>query len=175
MPNPSPNQWFADQVEPHEHLLRGYLKRAFPSISDVDDVVQESYLKLIRSRERGKIAYAKAYLFTTARNIAFDLFRRRRTVQFESLEDDSLSGALSGNDHPSDSIDKQEELTQLADAVSQLPERCRQVMTLRLLYGLSHLQIAAELQISPHTVKAQIAKGLRRCAVRFEAVKTEIR
>jgi RNA polymerase sigma-70 factor (ECF subfamily) len=37
-------------------------------------------------------------------------------------------------------------------------------MTLRMLYGLSHKEIAAQLRISDHTVKAQLAKGMRRCA-----------
>ena len=56
----------------------------------------------------------------------------------------------------------------LSQAVRVLPDRCRQVITLRLLYGLSHKEIATELGISEHTVKAQLAKGMRRCADYFE-------
>jgi RNA polymerase sigma factor (sigma-70 family) len=56
----------------------------------------------------------------------------------------------------------------LSSAVGALPERCRQVLTLRLLYGLSQKEIATELRISEHTVKAQLAKGMRRCADYFE-------
>ena len=56
----------------------------------------------------------------------------------------------------------------MAMAVRALPDRCRQVLTLRLLYGLSHKEIAADLGISEHTVKAQLAKGMRRCAEYFE-------
>ena len=41
------------------------------------------------------------------------------------------------------------------------------VLTLRLLYGLSHKEIAADLGISEHTVKAQLAKGMRRCSEYF--------
>ena len=43
-----------------------------------------------------------------------------------------------------------------------------EVLTLRLLYGYSHKQIASELRISEHTVKAQLAKGMRRCADYFQ-------
>ena len=56
----------------------------------------------------------------------------------------------------------------LSAAVRGLPERCRQVLTLRLLYGMAQKEIAAELRISEHTVKAQLAKGMRRCADYFE-------
>jgi RNA polymerase sigma factor (sigma-70 family) len=62
---------------------------------------------------------------------------------------------------------KQEELELLATAVRGLPDRCRRVLTLRLLYGLSHKEIAADLGISEHTVKAQLAKGMRRCSEFF--------
>jgi RNA polymerase sigma-70 factor (ECF subfamily) len=52
------------------------------------------------------------------------------------------------------------------------------VLTLRLLYGLSHRQIAADLKISEHTVKAQLAKGMRRCSEYFAErglIKTVVR
>ena len=55
----------------------------------------------------------------------------------------------------------------LATAGRGLPDRCRQVLTLRRLYGLSHREIAADLGITEHTVKAQLAKGMRRCSEYF--------
>jgi RNA polymerase sigma-70 factor (ECF subfamily) len=67
-----------------------------------------------------------------------------------------------------EAVNKQQELELLSAAVRDLPERCRQVVTLRLLYAMSHKEIAAELRISEHTVKAQLAKGMRRCAEYFE-------
>jgi RNA polymerase sigma-70 factor (ECF subfamily) len=67
-----------------------------------------------------------------------------------------------------EAVNKQQELELLSAAVRTLPGRCRQVLTLRLLYGMSHKEIAAELRISEHTVKAQLAKGMRRCADYFE-------
>jgi len=65
-------------VQPHESSLRAYLRAVFPSLPDLDDLVQETYLRLIRARESGRVNYAKAFLFTTARNAAIDFFRRRK-------------------------------------------------------------------------------------------------
>jgi RNA polymerase sigma-70 factor (ECF subfamily) len=94
--------------------------------------------------------------------------RRRRVVSIESIGD--MAGLSVVEDRPdaADAANKQQELELLATAVRGLPERCRQVLTLRLLYGLSHKEIAANLRISEHTVKAQLAKGTRRCADFFE-------
>ena len=52
-----------------------------------------------------------------------------------------------------ESATRQEELELLAAAVRELPDRCRRVLTLRLLYGLSHKEIAANLHLSVKTVE----------------------
>ncbi len=47
-------RWLTEEVQPHERALRGYLHSQFPSL-DADDVVQESYLKLLKAPETGHI------------------------------------------------------------------------------------------------------------------------
>ena len=66
MPKSENTRWFAEEVQPHEPSLRSYLRAVFPSFPDVDDLVQESYARLIRARETGRVGYAKAFLYTTA-------------------------------------------------------------------------------------------------------------
>jgi RNA polymerase sigma factor (sigma-70 family) len=161
-------KWFADEVQPHEASLRSYLRRLFPSLPDVDDLVQESYARLIRARTKGRVSYAKAFLFTTARNAALDLFRRKKVVSIESVADLTKLFVLEEGPDAAAVVNKQEELELLASAVRGLPDRCRQVLTLRLMFDYSQKQIADEMRISEHTVKAQLAKGMRRCAEFFE-------
>jgi len=162
------SQWFQDEVRPHEPALRAYLHGVFPSLPDIDDLVQESYARLLRAREAGKVRYVKAFLFAIARNAALDLCRRRNVVSFEPIGDLTDLTVIDESQDVAAAVNKQQELALLADAVRALPERCRQVLTLRLLYGLSHKEIAADLGISDLTVKAQLAKGMRRCAEYFK-------
>jgi len=170
MPPPDSDQtrWFAEEVQPHEPTLRSWLRGLFPSLPDMDDLVQESYVRLIRAKRAGKVSHAKAYLFSTARNAALDFFRRRKIVSIEAVGDLADSTVLDERPHVADAVSRQQELDLLAEAVRCLPDRCRQTLTLRLLYGLSHKEIAAELKVSEHTVKAQLAKGMRRCTAHFE-------
>ena len=163
------SQWFEDEVRPHESALRAYLHGMFPSIPDIDDLVQESYARLLRAREAGKVRYVKAFLFAIARNAALDFCRRRKVVSIDAIGNLADLTVIDDRPDASEIVNKQQELELLADAVRSLPERCRQVLTLRLLYGLSHKEIAAELAISDLTVKAQVAKGMRRCAAYFKA------
>ncbi|MBI5380315.1 MAG: sigma-70 family RNA polymerase sigma factor [Opitutae bacterium] len=161
-------RWFAEEVQPHESSLRSYLRRHFPSLPDVDDLVQETYARLIRTRQTGRVSYIKAFLFTTARNAGLDIFRRRQVVSIEAIGDLEKLSVIEDSPDAAESYNKQQELEMLAEAVRALPERCRRVLTLRLLYDYSHKQIAAELGISEYTVKAHLAKGMRRCTEYFE-------
>jgi RNA polymerase sigma-70 factor (ECF subfamily) len=163
------SRWFAEEVKPHESSLRAHLRNVFPSLPDIDDLVQEAYIRLIRARETGRVTYIKAYLFTTARNVALDIFRRRKVVSIESIADPARLSAAEEGPGVAEAVSRQQELDLLAESIRSLPERCRQVLTLRLLYGLSQREIALELNISPHTVKAQLAKGMRRCTEYFAA------
>lgn len=167
-PAPNLSRWFTEEVQPHESSLRSYLRNVFPSLPDIDDLVQESYVRLIRARQEGRVSYVKAFLFTAARNVALDFFRRRKIVSIDPAANLGELTALEDSPDAAEATCKQQELELLAAAIRTLPDRCRQVLTLRQRYGLSHKEIAAELRISEHTVKAQLAKGMRRCAEYLE-------
>src|SRR4051812_29586427 len=72
--------WFSENVLPHEPALRAWLHSHFPTLSENDDVVQESLVRLWQSQQSSQLTNAKSYLFKIARNITFDLFRRERAT-----------------------------------------------------------------------------------------------
>lgn len=163
------NRWFNQEVLPHENLLRAYLRRKFPALTDVDDVVQESYLKVVRARLEGRLESARGFLFTVARNIALDGFRRRGKFATTDLVTVDESRVLEEKPGVAESVCRNQELALLIDAIESLPLRCRQVLKLRKIYGLSHKEIAAQLGIAERTVNVQVGLGVRRCAEYLEA------
>ena len=168
MPDPSASgeltRWFAEEAQPHEPQLRAWLNARFPSLTDTDDLVQESYARLIRARSTGRIENAKSYLFTTALHVAVDLLRRNKTILFEPTGEFDRISVLEERPDASETASRNEEFGILREAIRALPTRCRQVFTLRKLYGLSHKEIAAELGVSEKTVEEQINRAMRRCA-----------
>jgi RNA polymerase sigma factor (sigma-70 family) len=156
-------RWFAAEVLPHESELRAYLRRAFPSLRDVDDLVQETYARVFRARHAGRIAEARPYLFSTARNAACDLFRRSKTISITALAEIDSCSVVDDRPATGEAVAHAQELEILHEAVGALPTRCRQVLTLCKLYGLPRREVAQRLGISEHTVNAQIAMGVLRC------------
>ncbi len=166
-PNPEQARWFTAEVQPHAAGLRAYLTGQFPHLSDIDDIVQESLVRVVRAHEAGRVESPRALLFATARNLARDLLRRQRVVSFEPITEITDSSVfLSGGAIP-ESVSHNEELDLLTQAIQSLPDRCRQVFTLRVAYGLSQREVAARLGISENTVEKQMGNGIRRCTEFF--------
>ena len=129
--------------------------------------MQETYTRLLRAKDTVGVRYPKAFLFTAARNAAFDLFRRRRAHPTEAVTEQTELVVLDPQRGAAETLDLSYELEVLAEAVRALPDRCRQVIMLRYLDGFAYKEVADQLNISPETVKVHLAKGMRRCAAFF--------
>lgn len=157
------SRWFAEEVQPHEAALRAWLRARFSTLTDIDDLVQEAYARLLRVRQTGSVACPRAFLFITARNLALNHLRHLRHAQ-PVAEAGEVDTAVFDQALPvPDSMERAEDLQLLIRAIQSLPERCRQVLTLRKIYGLSQKETAARLGIAEPTVEAQGAIGLRKC------------
>lgn len=157
-------RWFADEVQAHEASLRAVLRRSVRSLADVDDLIQETFVRILRAREKKAIRSGKSYLFAVARNAMHDLFRRRSVADMVSVTETDTLNVLDDRPGVVELVIRQQELDLLAEAVRSLPGRCRQVFLLRKIQGLPQREIATRLSISENTVETLVAKGARRCA-----------
>lgn len=167
--NADSRHWFFTEVQPHRSALRAWLLARYPSLSDVDDLVQESITRVVQARDSGPIRSARALLFATARNLAIDAVRRQRVVSFEPITEDGDSSAFADATDVVATVSNHQELELLTQAIQSLPERCRRILTLRTAYGLTQRQIAEKLGVSESTVEKQTAESIRRCAKFFFA------
>jgi RNA polymerase sigma-70 factor (ECF subfamily) len=163
-PDSELGQWFAAHIQPHEAMLRGWLQSRFGARLAVDDIVQEAYLRIWQARVRGELHAPKAFLFATARNVALDSLRRHHNSRTVGLGENEVPDVLDERDDIPETVARNQELALLTEAIQTLPERCRQVFTLRAVYGLSQRDIAGKLGISDRTVAAQLAIGVAKCS-----------
>lgn len=155
-------RWFEEQVHPYDAQLKSYLRSSFPSIRDVNDIAQETYLRIWTARLAKPVHFTKSFLFTIARHLAFDTLRRNRVSPISVMEM-PLSPVMDRGPGVIDIVCSREETALLVEAIDTLPSRCREIIILRKLKGLPQAAIAEQLQISEHTVEVQVMRGMKRC------------
>jgi RNA polymerase sigma factor (sigma-70 family) len=158
------SRWFAEEVLPHERPLRSYLQRSLPSMADVDDLVQDCFARMMRAKTSGTIRSPKPLLFAIARNAVRDFISRKTRAELIPITESGDLAVLEEGSDVVESVCRRQELALLTEAIRALPERCREVLLLRKIKGLSQKEIAELLGIAEHTVEALAAKGTRRCA-----------
>lgn len=163
------SRWFAEEVLPHEQPLRSYLRQSLPSLADVDDLVQDCFARMMRAKHTGTIRSPKPLLFAIARNAVRDFIQRKGRAQLISITETPELPVLEADGDVVESVCRRQEIALLTEAIQALPERCREVVLLRKIKGLSQREIAELLEISENTVEALAAKGTRRCAEFFRA------
>ena len=156
-------RWFADEVHPHDAQLKAYLRSSFPAIFDIEDVVQESYLRMWTSRAAQPIHSAKAFLFKVARHLALNLVQRQRTSPVSIVADLAALPVLEDRPGVVETVGKEEKLRLLVEALADLPPRCREITILRKLKAVPQKEVAAQLGIAEKTVEEQVARGVKRC------------
>ena len=161
MPALSLSKWFTDEVRAHDSQLKAYLRASFPAVRDVDDVVQESYLRVWKAKMVRPILSAKAFLFQVARHVAIDAVRDTRASPVDGLRDWSTFSVIEDRPTAADALCYQEKVSLVASALTQLPARCREIFILRKFKHVPQRTIAMELLISERTVESQVTRGMK--------------
>jgi RNA polymerase sigma-70 factor (ECF subfamily) len=152
-----------DEVHSHDAKLKAYLRSSFPTVQDVDDVVQESYLRIWKARTAQPILSAKAFLFKIASRLCLDRLRHEQASPITEVTDFAVSSVIEEKAGVFEAISVHQEISLLLDAIDSLPDRCREILILRKLQGIPQKEVAARLGISEQTVHVQVARGIHRC------------
>lgn len=158
-----PARWFVDEAFSQNSALQSYLRTTYPKLRDVDDVIQESYLRLWKVRATQPIRSVKAFLFTVARRLAIDVHRRNKRSPVELVGDLATLPVIEERRSIADTAGVQEKVALLVEALAALPPRCREILILRKLDGMSQREVALRLGLSERTIEEQVARGMKRC------------
>lgn len=162
-PSGEVGQWFTEEVQPHDSQLKSYLRAAFPSVRDVEDIVQETYLRIWKTRATQSIRSAKGFLFHLARHVALDFVRHQRASPIKDVTDLAQLRAFDQGPDAAEAACSREEIALLADAIDTLPARCREIFILRKIHRVPQKEIARRLGLSEQTVQVQVSRGMKRC------------
>lgn len=153
----------------HFSALRRYVMRIIRSENDVDDVVQEAFLRAYKSETRTDIRQPKSYLFRAAKHVALNQKRQSINRPTDYIEEIDAGGVIEESSSLEDEVLAQERLGIHCSAVAALPPKRRKVYLMRKVYGMSYKDIAEQLGISINTVEAHLVKAFRECQYHVSA------
>jgi len=131
-----------------------------------EDVVHDTYLRVLERSCATPIEQPRAFLYRTALNLVIDGHRRNTLRQVEPLEVlDSDERYFSPS--PQSCIDTNQRLDMVQRALAELPELCRDSFLLRKIEGMSHPEIAECLGISRSLVEKHIVNAMKHCRMRM--------
>jgi RNA polymerase sigma factor (sigma-70 family) len=155
--------WFRQWRVPLRKFLVG--RGAIPA-SELEDVAQEVFLRLMRYERTELIEHPQAYLYKMASNVAAEWAIRGRYVR--PHESKWLAG-LSTENRPEDEANQGEIQDEVKRALLTLTPRQREVLRLQFFEGLSRMQIAERIGTSERSVKRTLIKSYQTLRVKLDA------
>jgi RNA polymerase sigma-70 factor (ECF subfamily) len=150
-------QAFSALYEATAKPLWRYVARVSGREDVADDVLQESYLRLLRSgRCDMELADARPYLFRIATNLLHDRWRRGDDLQFQQSDEPSIES------HPENVLDATRML-------HRLKPRARELLWLAYMEGMTHREIADVTGLNVMSVRILLLRARREAAAQLKS------
>jgi RNA polymerase sigma factor (sigma-70 family) len=147
----------------HDRYRAALLRFATRILRDggtAEDVVQEALWRAHRALRRDdRPMNLRPWLYRLVRNCCLDELGRVRTdcVDLHAIDGDELAAAP--RDEPPTAYERRADLRQLLEDLGALPARHRHALVRRELDGLSHRQLASELNITPSAARVVVYRA----------------
>lgn len=152
-----------------ESGLRRFLTGKLPQAADVDDCMQSVSVAMLKNSTEIPIAARRAWLFRVAANEAARWWRNKSTTE-RVLEKHADSACRDDTSPPA--IETEETVQRVNQAIENLSEEVRLIVTLRLRQGLTFQAIADQLQLPLGTVLTRMRRAMQRLRSEFEGEDT---
>jgi RNA polymerase sigma factor (sigma-70 family) len=157
------SDWFHQWRSPLRKFLLG---RGAVAVSDLDDVAQEVFLRLLRYDRAELVEHPQAYLFKVAANVAAEWSIRAR---HRHPHEPKWLGDLLAQDSPDDNVAHAMVQAEIERALNTLPLRHREILKLQFAEGLGQAEIAVRLGVTPRSVKRSLAKSYSKLRMELPA------
>lgn len=143
--------------------LMRFAYRYFKGSHDIEDVVQEAFVKVCEAQQRRDIQQPKAYMYQTVKNLALKKLDKSDYKLTDTVGDLLPESVLLTTPTMEEQFESRQKFELFCRAVRQLPLKCQRVYILRRVYGFSQKEIADRMGISLKTVEAHLTKAIVRC------------
>lgn len=130
---------------------------------DIEDIVQETFIRSMQAGVARRIDHPKAFMFRTARNLAFNHVQRLDNKVRPHMVDFLDEDAQPATETLEAQFESQERFSYFCRAINKLPVKCRHAFILRKVYGLTQKEVAKFLEMTEGNVEKHVSRGLTRC------------
>ena len=136
----------------HAPALLRYLQRNFGSCAAAEDLLHETFLRLLARDDAGEAAVSpRAFLFGIARHVGLTAARQAKRARTQAI----------GEVADQAPAENESALRQMQAAIGKLPQQIRETLEFRLREELTYEEIAAVLEIPVGTVRSRLHTALR--------------
>ncbi|MNT10804.1 putative RNA polymerase sigma factor FecI [compost metagenome] len=147
----------------HHGWLTGWLRRRLGCPQNAADVAQDTFLRILASRDLLGLREPRAFLGTVARRLLIDRARRKVIEQAYLDELQHMAETIDGFPSAEQVVAAAQALEQIAQALQGLADKPRNAFLLRHLDGLGHAEIAERLGVSTKMVQKYLVQALLHC------------
>ena len=162
----------AELYETYAKQLKGVCRHYLSDKQAINDVLHDSFVIIYTSFDKLRDdSKAEAWMMSITRNVAAKYTEYQKTHQNVAIDDTDNNEFLIEDAFPKEA--KEISLTEMMDLVDKLPEGYGKIFRLAVFEGLSHKEIAAMLNIDPHSSSSQLARAkqlLRKIIQQYWAV-----
>lgn len=160
-------QWLRSVMDQYEGPLLRYADRILGDVERAREVVQDTFLRLLKSDRGRNEDHLAEWLFTVCRNRALDVCRKERRMG--QLSEYSQRSQPSAEPSPPAVVEQREQVGRVAEALRRLPHNQQEVLRLKFQNGFSYKQIAGITGLSVSNVGFLIHTGIQRLRRQFKA------
>tara|TARA_R110000868_G_scaffold408172_2_gene690587 strand:- start:11119 stop:11628 length:510 start_codon:yes stop_codon:yes gene_type:complete len=154
-------QWDVNTLfRTYRSRLLHYVQRRKLSWHLADDIVQDTFLRVVTTPSLPDQQFAQSYLYRTAQNLVIDHFRRERILTFVQDPDKVFEVVADDAPSPEQIAWSRQELRRLQASLNALPKNLRDVFVLARLEGKTYGEIGVELGIPTQTAFSRMVRAL---------------
>lgn len=164
MPSSHRQSFVQGIAEKYGSRLRRFLFSRSRNASDVSDLAQEVFLRLMRVQDTDSIRSPEAYLFTVANHVLYQHSLKQSEIPpTVDIAETFADIELVSDEDPTMRADTQQRIDGLLSALALLPPKVRTTLLLHRFAGYSIDEIAKQMGVARITAKRYLAAGLAHC------------
>jgi RNA polymerase sigma-70 factor (ECF subfamily) len=156
---------FVEQLMPLAGPLRAFFRRRIENATEVDDLVQELFCRLIERNEAVPIRFSTTYVFQAAANLLRDRARRghswvRARAQWSHDSENNVEEIS-----PERVLLARDMVARVLKALEMLPERTQVVFLLHRYEGMKYREIAQRFGVSESSIEKHMIAAIQHLAI----------